>query len=345
MAYDACLPWPAPVVVSRPEDGNAVRADVAWLERNHAVVYDLLGEEGMRIANIDVNGGFIENRSFAAAGRTPRIAYNPLRGQALISSEVGVTWVGRNGALQSVHTRTDPPNTSSDALRTDVFATPDGFGLLVAPTSDPGGISQGVFGRVPPTEGTIDWNVYWPDNAGPAIEHATGADGLVHRFTIEADFLVLLFEWDGGPSGPIGAPFDLGSSTTFTDGLVTDGDASLIQRSSDAVMVFLELYPNGDEIIHQLLLEDFDTSSPHVERLGTANGLRDIVVADRRIVTDTMAIARFDRSASELSAPIVLGPPGRQPRMSRTSRGLAVTWVDANSGEVLLNAVDCCIQE
>jgi hypothetical protein len=341
VAYDACVAWGAPVVVSRPEDGRTLRPDVAWFDRIHVVTYEVIDEEEIRVATVDAAGEILWNES-AGDSETPRIAFNPQHGRGLVTTSSGARWIGSDGVPLGSFASTDPSNTSSDRIAHDVFATPGGFGIIVAPTSDPGHSSLGVYGAAPASPGTVSWGVYADDNAGPALEHATGADGLVHRFVVEIDFEVLLYEWDGAPVGPVAPGYDLGGSTTFNDGLVTDGAKSFVQRASNSVMVFLELSADGGQEVHQLMLDDFQTSGPHVERLGTANGLRDIVVADRRIDSRGMAVARFEPASSVLSAPIVIGPDGRRPRLARTSRGLAVTWVDEATGEVLLNVLDCC---
>ncbi len=82
----------------------------------------------------------------------------------------------------------------------------------------------------------------------------------------------------------------------------------------------------------------------HIERLGTAASLDAIVIAESRIVEGSMAVARFDPEQSRLDDAIAIGPRGTRPRIARTSRGLAVTWVDSTTGETLLNVLDCCVE-
>ena len=342
VAYSACTAWPAPVVVSRFEDGRSLFPDVAWFDGVHVVTYGTLHGDSVRAATLDANGTVLWNEGVGEPGEA-RIAFHPGFATGVVSTEHGVRWLGADGVPRGTFMLTEPSGISSDSVNHDVFGTPDGFGTVVAPTSDPGNVSEGVFGLMPPTEGSITWLSYRDDNVGPALEHATGADGLVHRLVVEDSAeAIFVYDWAQGPAGPV-ALYPLNGATTFNDGFVTDGTTSFVQRANQNVMTFLQLSEGGETIVHSLSLDTSETAGPHVERLGTANGLREIVVADVRIAEGWMSVAHFDPIRSEIIAPLIIGPTGRNPRMSRTSRGLAVTWVDAATGEVLLNALDCCV--
>jgi hypothetical protein len=138
----------------------------------------------------------------------------------------------------------------------------------------------------------------------------------------------------------VGAPYDLGNGTNFTDGMVCDGPWSFFVKASLQTFGIVAMHTDGSSEVYSMLAVG-DAGRPHVERLGTATGLAEMVIASPGLVgADTMALAPWS-AALGLGEPLVVGPGGDDPRLGRTGRGLALTW--ARDGAILLQVLDCCV--
>lgn len=339
--FAACQPWPEPFVVSLSTQ-HSLRQDVAWQGQVHLVIYDDTEHAQTFVVGV-TRGRQVLFRVPISQDGEHRIAYNPMLGAGMVVGDHGLQWLDFAGGPNGIFVETSPGNGSF--LGADVGATELGFTAVVSPLDAPGDPPPAFYASLGPTPGSVPWAAFYDHRPDPSIEHCTGADGLADRFGFEAfsdeGIEIVVFEpADGALVGPVGAPYDLGLGTDFTDGMACDGPWSFFLKTSQWDLYIIGMHADGSSEGYAIPCVG-SPRQPHLERLGTSSELGEIVIASAELLDgDTMTVAPWSPELG-LGTPLVVGPGGADPRLARTGRGLALTW--RRDGATLLQELDCCV--
>lgn len=345
-AAETCPAWPACTRITGPVDvsakDTAYGPEVAWTGSELLVLYRAPASSDLNaplvhvLATVGPEGG-VRRRERIVGSRWAKIAWSPAAGAGLVVSDVGLTWLTREGrAMPAV---APVPDGLSAAMPVEAS---DGFVVLAALE---GGA---VIGRVGTTPGAVTWRVAGEPGRRAAILSARAASGGGTRMAASraggaVDVLRL------APDGAVASPLRASASSSLPPSAAL---LALAGQGESLLAVYAE--PPAHDLTLMTLAPE--ASAPRrLDARALRSDVADLVRVGSTLVLGTdqigagagVAAAALD-AAGALGPPVQIGEPGSEGlRFTATPRGFAAVWTRPASGpargaSAMLAVYDCC---
>lgn len=343
---EACPQWTACRRVAGPADVSgdetAYSPEVAWDSDELLVLYRSPTRSDLRaplthvLATVGLDGG-VRRRARVVSSRWAKLTWSPTAGAGLVVSDVGLTWLARDGRAMAAVT----PVPAGVEAALPVEAT---GGFVVLATLAGGA----VIGRADAEPGAVPWRVLGEPGKRAAPVRTRAASGHATWMAAPREGgAVDLFRV--APDGALGTRMRASIPETATLlALAEDGES--------VVAVVAE--PRARELALVMLVpQAAQASAPRrLDARASRSGVADVVRVGSTLVLGTdqigagagVAAAALDAGGS-LGAPMQIGEAGSEGlRFAATPRGFAAAWTRTAGGapdhgsSAMLAVYDCC---
>ena len=321
-AWDACTRVAGPLDVSGDEP--AYDPEVVWtgdallVLHRHPLRPELRAPLAHEIVVVGLDGRVMWRERLVGSAWA-KVAWNRSKGAGLVVSDVGLSWLGRDGrALRSV---TPLPRNVKDA---EAIAARDGFEVLATTGGGP------IAGHADDTPSAVTWRSV--SGSGDRVAALRGGPALAI--------------WRAG----VVELFSMAERGVFREPTraALPERAQLLALFADGHTSFAII---GEGHLHDLSLARLDASGSAARRLGARSATADVVrigdawvLGGDEIGGERSAAAALDRSGA-LGSPRRIGGPGASGlRLTATPRGFGAVWVAGERGRSVTRVAvyDCC---